>query len=249
MARYCYQPLENDNQGIRLLRLMPGPHIAARIECELFHAKIEDCPPYEALSYTWGDASQTTDIDLSGCPFPATVNLDVALRYLRSRSEPRVLWVDAVCINQADLEEQAAQVRMMWEIYKNASRVVVWLGPEVGDSAVAMENIGTRDCQTKAVARRTFRDRPAGECGCHAGNFDNHASRIGIQNLLNSRWFTRVWVSRHSQVISNKAGYVCADISGETARFYKKLPQPKKSLWLAGIRRSPGRNFSMNWQV
>jgi Heterokaryon incompatibility protein (HET) len=242
MARYCYQPLENDNQGIRLLRLMPGPHIAARIECELFHAKIEDCPPYEALSYTWGDASQTTDIDLSGCLFPATVNLDVALRYLRSRSEPRVLWVDAVCINQADLEEMAAQVRMMWEVYKNASRVVVWLGPEVGDSAVAMENIGRRDCQAKAVARRV---RPDGKCSCHAGNF-NFASRIGVQNLLNSRWFTRVWVSRHSQVISDKVGYVCADISGATARFYKKLPQPKKSLWLVGIRRLLGRNFSMN---
>jgi hypothetical protein len=42
---------------------------------------------------------------------------------------------------------------------------------------------------------------------------------------------------------------VCANISGATTRFYKKLPQPKKSLWLAAIRRSLGRNFLMNWQV
>ncbi len=196
MACYHYKPLENDYQCIRLLRLMPGPHLAAGIECELFHTKIKNCPPYEALSYTWGDASQTTIIGLSGCPFPATVNLDVALRYLRSTSEPRVLWVDAVCINQGDLEEQAAQVKMMWEIYKNASRVVVWLGPEMGDSAVAMESIGSRESQTKYVARQKW-DRPNGKCSCHAGDFDNYESRIGVQNLLNSRWFTRVWVSHH----------------------------------------------------
>lgn len=194
MASYYYEPLENDHQCIRLLRLMPGRHVAAGLECELLHTKIEDCPPYEALSYTWGDASQTSIISLSGCPFSATANLDVALRYLRSTSEPRLFWIDAICINQSDLQEQAAQVKMMWEIYRAATKVVVWLGPETGDSAIAMDNIAAKDSQTKALARDKW-DRPSGPCSCHAGDFDNYESRIGVQDLLNSPWFTRVWVS------------------------------------------------------
>ena len=204
MASYPYNPLPEDGQSIRLLRLMPGSHIASGVVCEIFHTKI-GVPPveatsYEALSYTWGDASHTVDIDLSGNTFPATVNLEAALRCLRGRTEPRVFWVDAVCINQQDPREQGSQVRMMWAIYKAASRVVVWLGPEVGDSATAMDSISRHDAQKKEEARATFRERPAGEkdpdwCGCHAGDFAISPSRIGVRNLLNSTWFTRVWVS------------------------------------------------------
>jgi hypothetical protein len=199
--KYQYQTLVEDGRSIRLLRLLPGAHAAMKVECELFHAQIGTAaqPPYEALSYTWGDAAQTVDIGLSGSAFPATVNLEAALRALRRPDSERVLWVDAVCINQDDLREQGAQVRMMWDIYRAADCVVVWLGPGDGDTAIAMDNIANNDCRTKLSVRQTMRERPADErdptwCGCRAGDFATHPSRVGIQSLLNSHWFTRVWV-------------------------------------------------------
>jgi len=91
MTPYSYQPLAKDGQSIRLLRLILAPHIAARVACEIFHAKIRDplaeAASYEALFYTWGDTSQTVDIELAGNIVPATVNLDTVLRCLRQRNE------------------------------------------------------------------------------------------------------------------------------------------------------------------
>ena len=109
-----YIPLPEDGQSIRLLRLLPAPDIVSPIHCELFHTQINSPSQsaYEVLSYTWsytwGDPSVTTPITLSGSTFQATTNLAAALRALRSADHTRMLWVDAMCINQADLREQGS---------------------------------------------------------------------------------------------------------------------------------------------
>lgn len=201
MASYQYRPLSPNGSNIRLLRLLPDQDPTNKINCEIFHADITnaDRPAYEALSYTWGDASQTVAIGLNDFVFPATINLDAALRALRMNDRTRTLWVDAVCINQGDVEEQGAQVRMMWDIYRAADCVLVWLGPEEGDSAVAMASMARQETQIRLAAREMKRERPEGYigpgwCGCHAGDFDTHPPRIGVQNLLGRAWFKRVWV-------------------------------------------------------
>ena len=43
----------------------------------------------------------------------------------------RMLWIDAICINQFDLVEREQQVGNMHKIYRDCMRVVVYLGPEV----------------------------------------------------------------------------------------------------------------------
>ena len=60
---------------------------------------------------------------------PATANLAQALPYLQLETEERVLWIDAICINQGDLAERGQQVGRMADIYKMATRVLIWLGP------------------------------------------------------------------------------------------------------------------------
>ncbi|KAM7208048.1 Heterokaryon incompatibility protein (HET) domain containing protein [Naviculisporaceae sp. PSN 640] len=67
-------------------------------------------------------------ITLDGSPFPIGHNLYLALLHLRSLTEPLTLWVDAVCINQNDLQERNSQVALMSFIYTRATAVVVWLG-------------------------------------------------------------------------------------------------------------------------
>ncbi|PPJ59701.1 hypothetical protein CBER1_10540 [Cercospora berteroae] len=90
--------------------------------------------PYEALSYTWGVFQKGRTIYYrSGrnqrIVVPVTDNLFKALRGLRPRrGKPRTIWIDALCINQADLQERSAHVRFMPEIYRWAEIVNVWLG-------------------------------------------------------------------------------------------------------------------------
>ena len=59
------------------------------------------------------------------------LNLAIALRHIRSRTESRLLFADAICINQEDINECGQQVRLMADISHEAKRVVVWLGPDL----------------------------------------------------------------------------------------------------------------------
>ncbi|KAF2461212.1 heterokaryon incompatibility, partial [Lineolata rhizophorae] len=89
---------------------------------------LRSSPKYEALSYTWGDALDRHSIACEGKTIRVTANLLSALQHLRQPDVTRILWVDAVCINQGNIAERDAQVRMMGDIYRMAARVLVWLG-------------------------------------------------------------------------------------------------------------------------
>jgi len=90
------------------------------------------CEPYEALSYEWGDPnSPRHTILLDGQPFKVRKNLFRALECLRDTEVPGALWIDAICINQEDLQERNHQVQMMSRIYRSAQGVRVWLGANV----------------------------------------------------------------------------------------------------------------------
>jgi hypothetical protein len=126
LRTYAYQPF-NNGQSIRILSLRPGTGDEA-LRGELSFASVHNAPAYEALSYVWGDPNRCASIDLGGNPLALTQSLHDALTRLRHPDRPRVLWVDQVCINQADVVERSQQVKFMNEIYKNADHVLVWLG-------------------------------------------------------------------------------------------------------------------------
>jgi heterokaryon incompatibility protein (HET) len=106
-------PLINPRTGpdIRLLRLLKGVrhYDDDPIRCELFEAPLpeedDDEAYYDALSYTWGDAAQTSNIVIDGRPATVTANLYQALRHLRITDEDCILWVD-VWINQGERSER-----------------------------------------------------------------------------------------------------------------------------------------------
>src|SRR5437763_2617986 len=83
---------------------------------------------YEALSYTWGAESSLQQITLNNRVFKVRQNLFAALKHLRDQRRPRVLWIDAISINQADTVEKGHQIRLMHRIYQHATKVVVSLG-------------------------------------------------------------------------------------------------------------------------
>ncbi|KAL1857560.1 hypothetical protein Daus18300_010318 [Diaporthe australafricana] len=134
---YEYKPL-TESRNIRVLQLWPGTG-NTQIRCDTQVITLGEGFQYEALSYTWGDQSTGALITFNGVLLPIAHNLCTTLLHLRLLDRPRMLWVDAVCINQLDHEEKSVQVRLMRDIYQDASEVVVWLGPEEDDSNMAMD--------------------------------------------------------------------------------------------------------------
>ncbi|OCK73481.1 HET-domain-containing protein, partial [Lepidopterella palustris CBS 459.81] len=155
---YEYHPLDLSMDEIRLLTLHPGKN-GDKISCTISHHNLKDNLKYEALSYTWGDNENPQSITINGYPFRVRANLETALRHLRypqpltsgpgGKIEPetndlhknRVLWVDALCINQQDHKERGHQVRRMNKIFSSAWRVLAWLGETSDDSDTAMDFI------------------------------------------------------------------------------------------------------------
>jgi hypothetical protein len=127
-ATYYYSKLAED-EVTRLLILEPGED-GNELKCHLRPIKALQDHEYEALSYAWGKFSTKDIIICGGADKQITPNLEAALRQLRYTDRPRILWVDAICIDQEDVAERSRQVRMMQNIYPSATQVVVWLGPE-----------------------------------------------------------------------------------------------------------------------
>ncbi|KAF2181322.1 HET-domain-containing protein [Zopfia rhizophila CBS 207.26] len=124
-STYQYEPLPDD--FIRLLHLIPGEN-EDPVTVQLVSVPLGEAPSFEALSYVWGDRLNTTEIECGQRPFSIRTNLRDALYHLRHPTEIKLLWADAICINQEDDAERSRQVRLMGLIYWTADRVIVWLG-------------------------------------------------------------------------------------------------------------------------
>jgi hypothetical protein len=190
----CYQPLLPGRDRIRLLRLLPHQSEDAPIQCQLFNYTLQDSGkrthPYDALSYVWGDCVNPESISIGRHKLFVTQNLYRALSRLRHRSIERILWVDAVCINQSDIPEKEQQIRFMAKIYAQANRVIVWLGEGADNSDQALEEI-----------------RVAGGGKMPSNSSSPERIHDAVLALLQRPWFRRIWVREHlttSVVFTNK---------------------------------------------
>jgi hypothetical protein len=184
---YHYSSIPPGNSSIRLLRLIPSKDKTAAIKCQLFNYSLapgEGAHRYEALSYVWGDENKTMRIFINEHVFLITANLHAALVHLRDRSFERIIWVDAVCINQENRKEKGQQIQFMAKIYSQANRVVVWLGEATNDGDLALEKI-----------------RDAG--GKKSTNSSNNKSiQRAVLALLERPWFRRIWVRDTQQIFA-----------------------------------------------
>ncbi|KLU85640.1 hypothetical protein MAPG_04662 [Magnaporthiopsis poae ATCC 64411] len=123
-----YPPLGGE-RAIRLATIHPGSW-ADEVRCKLTSWLLDSAqrPEYQALSYAWGSAHVTEEIFLNDQPLQVTVNLACALRYLRHSSYDVTFWIDALCINQQDLEERGVQVPLIRDIYSRAVGLTIFLG-------------------------------------------------------------------------------------------------------------------------
>ena len=193
MSPYSYRRLLEGADYIRLLWLMPLEIESierTEVQCKLFDYPLQDTRKgthqYEALSYTWGGKEKPCSILIDEKDFGVTTNLYAALLRLRHRSLARILWVDAICINQEHSEEQAQQVRLMAMIYSKAYCVLVWLGETTDNVDGALEDI-----QRVAYEQSTE-------------GLDEKVNEKAIFHLLQRQWFQRIWVREKTFYLNSK---------------------------------------------
>jgi hypothetical protein len=170
---FAYQPI-NDG-SIRLVTIRPGPWDST-IECDV---EVGNVNAYtrglRALSYVWGDDNVRRAIRLNDCDFEVTVNLYEGLRQMResmfeAETLPKLpIWVDAICINQEDMDEKAKQVPNMHQIYSTADEVLVWLGvmpippdflkPWIDDERYSWMGFDNEDCPMSEELREEALER------------------------------------------------------------------------------------------
>ncbi|TPX15875.1 uncharacterized protein E0L32_000209 [Thyridium curvatum] len=227
---YQYEPLHGLNH-IRLLELLPGSE-GDPISVILHEHSLSDDAGYEAISYVWGDPAARKEINCGRGTLQVTVNLHDALSHFRWPDRARMLWSDAACINQQDLDERASQVQLMHLIYQNASRCLVWLGPSDADSAAAVPLIAD---MTAIVARRLGVDLDQLDEQLERQGRDMFlAKRVGFEGLPEKtdpiwaslmrffarKWFSRVWVIQEVNFARSVLFYCGADCMSWAALFH-----------------------------
>jgi hypothetical protein len=143
--RRAYEPLNKNKKEIRLLFLGPALEGEDDIHAYLIHVDLDiglldvhrNAIGFEALSYVWGNVHPACQIYLDDQKTDIRPNLNAALKQLRSKGS-HFVWVDALCINQRDIDEKNHQVPLMTSIYSKAREVILWLGEPADDSHLAM---------------------------------------------------------------------------------------------------------------
>lgn len=183
LSQYIYRPISQPN-GIRLLRLLPSTDELGDVRCELFESALrrshKHLRPFEAVSYCWGSNEKTKSIRVTDQgqdrELKVTDNLHAALVRLRDDDIERILWVDAICIDQSNKEEKGHQIKQMAELYAKAGRVIVWLGDLENGSDNALMAIHEAARNLQYTSRSLL------------------ASDQSISALFERPWFRRIWV-------------------------------------------------------
>ncbi|KAI1380121.1 heterokaryon incompatibility protein-domain-containing protein [Hypoxylon crocopeplum] len=221
-----HEHLKDNKDMIRLIKLLPSKDPAKSISCEILHVSLSSVPDYEALSYTWGGQKAECVIYCKTKRLLVTRNLFLALARLRLPDHTRLIWADAVCIDQKNMTEKTHQVRMMKEIYQAARRVVIWLGEDEGNSHSAIALLGRlvdvwREQQQQlqdheVTGTPTDTQRPLSKVA--VGLLQKDRTRLGLppshdpsynalDALFQRSYFRRVWIvqeivmARETQVL------------------------------------------------
>ncbi|KXH41308.1 HET domain-containing protein [Colletotrichum nymphaeae SA-01] len=201
MELFQYKPLDLTEKSFRLLMLHPGS--AGEIACDIFEASLDSdgIIPYEALSYAWGSIDLSATISANGKTLRVTNNLFTALNYLRDDSIGRVMWIDAVCIDQANIAERGHQVGQMAGIYRGAEQVIIWLGPSTFETKLLMGHL--KELQRAFVRQKRHDDdlewAKQKWSTIRQGSKRDQAVLADLQrdaliSLLSQPWFTRIWI-------------------------------------------------------
>ena len=218
------EPYSRTRPFTRLLVLFAGSG-----DEDPFHGQLElidlenpHTPRYEALSYTWGQEPENDLIWLHNNPLAIKPNLRAALLSLRLPNMARRLWIDAVCIDQSNVDERSRQVQYMRLVYKRAARVIVWLGlrtPGIEEafstaqrlSHVRQRTEATPDVATGGVAGPVSLTDVGGFARSTVEGTPEWSAMHLLSDLLERPYFERCWCIQEV-VASSGAIAKCEDL-------------------------------------
>ena len=203
--RHLWKPLGR-TRNIRLLKIFPARNEATQHE-ETIQSRLETWDlseakgKYEALSYAWGEKGNGfAFIQCDNVTTKIWRNLHQALLQLRrniSRGnirQTKLIWVDALCIDQTDMQERQAQILLMKDIFGYASQVLIWLGEHDKASRQVWDSTkGALPGSPQEVIRNAIQW--------------NVKMR---EDFIRRPWFRRVWTLQEV-VLSRKATIRCGD--------------------------------------
>ncbi|KXH63476.1 hypothetical protein CNYM01_05430 [Colletotrichum nymphaeae SA-01] len=178
------------SEEFRLINFPAAETCDGLVHLDLEVHAFDNCPGYEAVSYTW--AGEDDDSALKHPVYVGshwdilwqTKNCWEMLRFVRPKRGLRMLWVDAICINQANVAERNGQVANMARIYSECIRCVVYLGPDI---AIRPDEDYPR--------RRRLHEL---EMGLTVPKFPAHSTvpqpMLRLKAILGRKYFSRVWV-------------------------------------------------------
>lgn len=200
---------------IRLLKLLQGRE-EEELCASLALADLEENDlDYDALSYCWGPPVFCRRIRVGQAYFKITENLYHALHRLRLPAEARVIWVDAICIDQKPIYEKNHQVRLMSRIFTQCSRCVIYLGPEADSSELLPGFMGELiqwvDTGIKSGNQVLKRGHVSNSFNSYRGLPTNDDPRWNaLIAFLKRPWFRRVWVMQE-YILPKKVTTICGD--------------------------------------
>ncbi|KAK2760563.1 hypothetical protein CKAH01_05249 [Colletotrichum kahawae] len=187
-SKYRYFPLQ-PGRCIRAIQLLPSPSPEAPLQCYIREIDIDsdDGLAFEAISYTWGPPvfDHVLYVNRQESFFTITESLSDALRCFRLKDRPRIIWADAVCINQQDNREKSSQIPLMADIYRRAESVLVWLGKDASAES-AMRSLNWMGRSASSELERIERNKIISSLG----------------TLLRQPWFSRRWIIQ--EVVRNQ---------------------------------------------
>ncbi|KAF2126261.1 HET-domain-containing protein [Dothidotthia symphoricarpi CBS 119687] len=240
------------------------------VRCSLVVVDLNDNVAYDALSYTWGDpctlylstqeispqeawAARAFNIEVDGKAVSVGSNLYAALLGLRShvthQKDPQFsnvpqssgcFWIDALCINQNNLEEKSSQVMMMSRIYQQARLVFAWLGGGDRLSAQAFHDLVTivNLCQGNNRDPKELRslDISSDETYQKLGIPKlNYTSWIGVYLFLNRAWFKRAWIVQEI-ALAREPWFMCGRQHGNVELVLRSFEILQRSRWFDQLR-------------
>jgi hypothetical protein len=161
---------------------------------------------YVALSYVWGSPADKKTIVVNGVEMQITQNLHAALLELRRSTWVRRgvnLWIDALCINQDDLDEREQQVKLMQEIYARAWQVVIFLGPKTSNTSAAYTSLNwlTHEIGSDSKLREfavkygTLHHNTAGSIESAPYTLPWHEGAFGaLRSFFACQYWHRLWI-------------------------------------------------------
>ncbi|KAF5537201.1 hypothetical protein FNAPI_11487 [Fusarium napiforme] len=220
----AYRKFVLENRQIRLFQLHPRTTTSS-ITGSFICAELSSRPVYTALSYTWGDGGANRKITiLNQDDLAIGENLWSFLRLQSSIITERTLfWIDAICIDQANIHERNHQVGLMRQIYTSATKVYVWLGQEDENSNIAMRFV-------TAQASKPLRPRGS---GYHP--LWSRREGKALHALCDRRYWRRMWIIQEL-LHANDITVWCGSLSftwDDIEKLYLKLKTIEESNWFA----------------